>query len=84
MPDLKLHCLAVLQTVLEEHDIVDGDIDDFSLRGDRSFIGHNEGFLDMVVFILHEVILKTKPDGILPRLATIISGISFIIYALHV
>ena len=43
--------------------IVDGDIDDFSLRGDRSFIGHNEGFLDMVVFILHEVIQRTV-DGV--------------------
>ena len=63
LPDLKLHFLAVLQTVLEEHDIVDGDIDDFSLRGDRSFIGHNEGFLDMVVFILHEVIQRTV-DGV--------------------
>ena len=63
LPDSKPHCLAVLQTVLEEHDIVDGDIDDFPLRGDRSFIGHNEGFLDMVVFILHEVIQHTV-DGI--------------------
>jgi hypothetical protein len=62
-PALKLHCFAILQTVLEEHDIVDGDIDDFPLRRDCSLIGHNKGFLNMIVFILHEVIQRTV-DGI--------------------
>jgi hypothetical protein len=60
---LKLHCFAILQTVLEEHDIVDGDIDDLPLRRDCSLIGHNKGFLNMIVFILHEVIQRTV-DGI--------------------
>lgn len=48
---------------MEEHDVVDGDINDLPLRGDRSLIGHNEGFLDMIVLILHEVAQRTV-DGI--------------------
>ena len=66
--DLKLHCLAILQTVLEEHDIVDGDIDDLSLRRNRSLIGHNKGFLNMIVFILHEVVQRTVDGIVLARL----------------
>ena len=62
-PDLKLHCFAILQPVLEEHDIVDGNIDDLSFRRDRSLIGHNKGFLNMIVFILHEAVQRTV-DGI--------------------
>ena len=63
LPDSKPHCFAILQTVLEEHDIVDGNIDDFSLHRDRSLIGHHEGFLNMIVFILHEAVQRTV-DGI--------------------
>ena len=59
LPDSKPHCFAILQTVLEEHDIVDGNIDDLSFRRDRSLIGHNESFLNMIVFILHEVVQRT-------------------------
>ena len=58
-----MHGFAILQTVLEEHDIVDGDIDDLSLRRDRSLIGHNKGFLNMIVFILHEAVQRAV-DGI--------------------
>ena len=68
LPDSKPHCFAILQTVLEEHDIVDGNIDDFSLRRDRSLIGHHEGFLNMIVFILREVVQRTVDGLVLARL----------------
>ena len=49
--------------LLEEHDVVNGNIGDFSFCGDVSLVRYHIGFLNVVIFVRSELI-QGAVDGI--------------------